>query len=476
LTGYFVGATNFRALTVMSLVFMVSLFVLIYFWVKQGGGGNSDPFGSIGSLHSVRYAWISNYIDKCDYVPRLDQNTGQSILTYIAGSAYEMRPYLILFMWMTSSIFFLGAAFYGVIDAYIEDAPLSLWATTIFMIGNTALSIAHISVIDSGSPFAMNGYTDSLFGVASVLMLLKFYEWYRKKEASGLYLWICAFFVVLSNFQSAPQNVTYLFMLACSLIVISFFTYVDKRLLKNIFLILFVAGVVGIQQGGMLAPNNMHDEIEYSGIMSTIGNKNYEKDESLEGIHILPGFPFQYHKQGGYKQLYIEAQSHIREKNYGALFWVIEEILWITFRVLFFPIIGMIWLIYIWKRGYGRFNLGSNVIDLENYRPLVVAGSVAFIYGFAISFPFVLNGYKWELSRFMIPFISIGMLGFGLFVIFYTENIKYRRLIRTLILIVLVLGPVHGLVMGVYSNIVSANQNDFDELFSMGPNIESCNK
>jgi len=46
------------------------------------------------------------------------------------------------------------------------------------MIGGTSLSFTHILVIDSGSSFAVSGYSDSVHGVLSVFVLfLLFFTW-----------------------------------------------------------------------------------------------------------------------------------------------------------------------------------------------------------------------------------------------------------------------------------------------------------
>ncbi len=123
---------------------------------------NLNWMASLGSLHSEKYAWVSNYINSCQQVPVLGQNTGHSILTSIANLLFGSHPYLFLYLWLVFSVFFLSFFTYGFLALYIKEHLLILGGVLIFMLGNTALSFTHVLVIDSGSPFAFNVYTDTL--------------------------------------------------------------------------------------------------------------------------------------------------------------------------------------------------------------------------------------------------------------------------------------------------------------------------
>ena len=97
---------------------LILLFLPIY-WMSANPQ-EMNPFSNIGSLHSVRYAWLSNFIQHCDRIPILGQNFGQSILTAFFGTAWSPRPYLFLLLWLYTGILISTMFFHELISEFTK--------------------------------------------------------------------------------------------------------------------------------------------------------------------------------------------------------------------------------------------------------------------------------------------------------------------------------------------------------------------
>jgi hypothetical protein len=63
--------------------------------------------------------------------------------------------------------------------------------------------------------------------------------------------------------------------------------------------------------------------------------------------------------------------------------------------------------------------------------------------GFIICFTVMVNGFKWELSRFLIPGMTIGMLGFSLYVLMLLKReFKTNRFWIYMIIFIIFCGPI----------------------------------
>ena len=204
------------------IILLVGILILIY-WMPSVD--KLESYSTIGSLHSQRYAWISNYIKYCATIPVLGQNIGQSILAYMVGLIFTDSPYLFLFLWLLMSQIFLGFLVFGFINLYINNFKLSILGVLIFLFGNSALSLTRILTIDSGNPFVMNGYTDSLLGVASIFLLILYHNLAIKIYNYQFKTYFTIFILIVANYISAPQNIIYLF----SLIIIFLFYNFKKK-------------------------------------------------------------------------------------------------------------------------------------------------------------------------------------------------------------------------------------------------------
>ena len=454
--------------------------LMLLYWLPDNN--SIDPFSFVGSLHSVRYAWIANYITECGHIPVIGQNTGQSILSFMGSSAAK-QPYLFLFLWLSSSIFFLSVFVYGIFKLYESRSRLILLAVLIFMMGNTALSVTHVLVIDSGSPFALNGYTDSLFGVFSVLMLLLFHAKIQDINVNIYSVFIVAALICVSNFFTAPQNMLYLFGLIPLLIFINIFNGSGLKVPIFWSAVFIFSALISIPQGGMLTPKILQADIDIPGLMTVHGR-------SL-GVHVLPGIPFHFGSSdegwsSGQMSFLKEGYSYVANwrNNLFKIVWVSEQIVFTSLRVLFFPIVGILSLFLISRSNQDHAVLKHKDIALPSFRLIYILGIYTFIIGFIISFSLSLNGYKWELSRFLIPGITIGMLAISLSVLrLFNKNSNSGHFWLIALIVIMTIGPLMSMLSTEVKNINYSIQNNtlkgkFQTFLGQGPVIDKsyCRK
>ena len=97
------------------------------------------------------------------------------------------------------------------------------------------------------------------------------------------------------------------------------------------------------------------------------------------------------------------------------------------------------------------------MIFLTNYT------SLALIFGISFTFIFSINGYKWELTRFMIPFITFGMIAYF---ISLWNFLKFRKIFYFLVLFSLI-GPILSQSLKSQKNIFNLPQDKINLFFSL---------
>ncbi|MFZ6765494.1 hypothetical protein ACO0LM_00310 [Undibacterium sp. Di26W] len=470
----------FKYVRISSLLFIP---VILFFWLPNNRY-ISDPFAIFGSLHSVRYAWIANYINECGAVPVLGQNTGQSILTFMAGWIFQKAPYAYLFFWLVSSILFLGIFFFGVVSLYERRTRLVFFSVAVLLMGNSALSLTHVLTIDSGSPFALNGYTDTLLGVFSILMLFLIHASLNGLKTKQMPLFVLASIICISNFFSAPQNLLYLFAFMPVLIISA---RVSNNSMGAPFFwasVLMVSALIAIPLGGMLTPKSMQVALDVPGLMTTAGVK---AEQHHAGLMFVPGVPFHFGWSGadwkaGQLSFIKEGQVYMMgwQKNFAAFIWILEQMFITSIRVLFFPIIGIIGFFFLSKWQLKTPEIEQNSENAPSFKLLGLSAAYLFFIGFFINFTIMLNGYKWELSRFLIPGVTMGMLGFSLYAAkSMSNNRKYGGYLLVAILCFVTCGPLLSFLISSAVNYQHAFRDNsgagiFQIFLGKGPEINTA--
>lgn len=447
------------AIFVVAGALLFAPLVLIY-WLPSNES-TDNAFSLIGSLHSVRYAWIANYISECKFIPIVGQNIGQSILSFMVGELSERKPFLSLFLWLYASIVFFAVFLYGFVSHYFPKQNLIIGTVLLLMFANSALSLTHVLVIDSGSPFALNGYTDTLFGSFSVLMLLLYYTAYRQRIGQDASLFSVVFLICVANFFTAPQNMLYLLALI-PIMVLS--CLIGNNSMKEPMIwmgVLLVAALVSIPQGGMLTPKSMLSVIDYPGLMTTADKGG--------GIAIKLGVPFHYGWLGfwepGQKINLQELDHYLASSGFNLvqIVWTVEKIMVTSIRVLFLPIAGIAFFYFVFKRKGQFLEPGQEIIGTPSITTIAIVAAYTFFIGFIINFTLSVGGFKWELSRFMIPGITLGMFGYSL-LLFHIKNrsVKFGNYIYITLLSLALMGPLINFIATVAFNAKKLNNSVSD--------------
>jgi len=225
-------------------------------------------------------------------------------------------------------------------------------------------------------------------------------------------------------------------------------SFFDIKLMTFWLLVFLFSATISVPQGGMLTPASLLSEITYSGsgIMSPSG-------ENGKGISVLPGIPFHFGWLGSWHNGWMPPLAFAVEyiqtgqgemKFFDHIVWNLEQIFVTSIRVHFFPILGVFFMCFqLDKMREGYFsNRGA-----FNFKQIGFCGGILFLVGFIISFSINLNGFKWELSRFLIPGVSIGMLGLALTAVHVmAERASSRKIFVVLILLFVLMGPTINLV------------------------------
>lgn len=443
--------------------------LIILYWHPSNNDIN-DVFSNIGSLHSVKYAWISNYIAICNSIPILGQNTGQSIYVSLLNLMFGNKPFIYLSIILVWAQFFLYLLVFGVFKLYFNNWRSFAYSLLIFF-GTSALSFTHILVIDSGSPLIMNGYTDTLIGIFSICIFYYLYNYINSWKFRDYSLYC---FLLLANFLSSPQNILYILVINFILIFLNNRTHIKKLLFLNSFAI--IVSILGIFLGGMLTPKFL--QVEFSGqILQTL----FSKSSALgDGLKIIPGIPFYFGSMStgwffGNMDLLKAAQNILSDSDLkiSNLIWTVESIFFNSVRILAIPLIGIIFLVF--RLNYKKFRFSFHDTD---YQKFCFITFLLFIFGFIISFFVSFNGYKWEFSRFLIPGYFLSYIAFCLFLEYLVVQGKISIVIFNTIIFLVVFAPLFDFLLTIFNNAsyIINNSESLINFFGNGPFIDksSC--
>ena len=419
-------------------LFISVLLCLLLYWTDPSLS-TDNVLASLGSLHSPRYINIANYIVDANIIPVINQNYGQSLLTTSTLFFGVNAPYFALFLWLAQSIFFLIFITFGLFKWLGFDVKSASLGTIIVLLGNTTFSLSHILVIDSGSPFFLNGYTDSVVSIGTfIVFFLWFYnayiEKYKINRIPSLFLLII-FGITWNIF--APQNIIFAGgILVFFTLKILIFDSKRKSFVMLSTIVFLLASHFGTFMGGMLTPTKLTESVEIEGLMQV------EKNEKLE-IGILPQLPYFFSNGTGWSRAepyLFERDKKYRDQYYKdnsqstfnktILFlkmWIIFETnIWIAIRIMIVPFIGILGL---WMLIFYKSKWDPPIFKKQRYKMFVLVNTLIIIPGFIIPFCFTLSGYKWELTRFLIPGIYMAMFSFVIFLnhINFIKNILIKK-------------------------------------------------
>jgi hypothetical protein len=453
--------------TIYALVMLGILcpFLLVY-WLPPTTNPE-DVNQLIGSLHSGRYVGLSNYILSCNFIPVLGQNIGQSLLVASVGSFLLDYPFLYLFLFLLSSTFFLALFIYGFIYSISARVSTSFWSSFIFMVANSSFSFAHVMSIDSGSPFLLNGYTDTLLGTFIVIMLILLFVARESiiLKTKGRILFLAV--LLNASFISSPQNII---LFSSALFLTTFYFIIKEKTFKfkPIWAVFLLVTLISVPEGGMLTPSKMQNVIPLVG-MQSVGN-------SQAGIRLNPWVPFYITIKSGWEDgndqtrwfrgeglftVYKDAHRHISERIY-----FYEQTIFMGLRNLFFPTFGIA-VLFLLLRNKDLYK--GEIQHFKMLKAIYTLGAFFLACGVIISYPVMVNSYKLELARFLIPGITIGLLCFILSLTFSIKlGLKNLKIILLILGGISTLGPISNSVSRVVTHIAVFTDLPFKQLVSSG--------
>ncbi len=418
--------------------FLISFLILSIYWLQHSDLSNA--FATIGSLHSVRYVELAQYMLINNYSPIIGQNSGQSTITYLSLLLGVNSGYVTLTIFLTASIIFISFIIYYLFNLFIKNRNLSVFATLIFLTANTALSTNHILIIDSGSPFFVNGYTDTIIGIFTILSFILIYKFLYSLDKIGYKEMLILLILLIGSFFSAPQNIILFTTLIGFLFVLKIYKKICIKHFKTITILIFFSSVIAIPQGGMLTPKKLHENLNIPGMMS-ISSMDKNSISIAPGVFHYSQYIDTFHKDR-YDSNIIEMAKSFKNKDYRLVLLYLEDIFVMSLRMLFFPISGFI-LLFLYSN---KLIQDEENLYLVNF--IKISGVVFFAVGFLISFSIAISGHKWELVRFLIPGIVLGLFSFILIAFLsFKKRINHFKLKVCGLFILMSLAPVTDFIL-----------------------------
>lgn len=404
---------SIKRLFLWGLVFFALAYGSAYIWIPSVPSAvPADPFACIGSLHAGRYVNIALYMLNHNAIPALQQNIGQSLLAVIPSIMGFDHLFFSLQIWLIISLAALALCLFGFFrDFFIKRSFLFMGVAFVFL-GNTALYPYHVLNIDSGSPFIINGYSDSILSLTSLVVVV----WLLLKAMAAPPLSASAsvksgmlFGIIGAAWNLyAPQNVL-LMLVAFGFF---FFLYMAKKMDKDEFktsavfvLSLILAAALAIKAGfgGMLAPPSLVDKPDIAGLL----------DMRDRGLLFLPIFPFQRwtHDQWKFSATFMSPENFefLRQIGGDAMKGNFSAFDGKAFRLMLGTFAQGIWATFFALFGFLGALLASGRKNLLEKR-FWQTTALFFLAGWVVCYAFEISGLKWEITRFIIPGYALGLV------------------------------------------------------------------
>ena len=438
-------------------ILIVTFLLVFLFWMQKNDG--FYIFTYLGSLHTGDYALISEYLINNNFIPSVRRNIAQVLLgslTLIFGHGNIIFP---LYFFLSLSVSFMAIFLWGVLIYLNLNKKNIFLYFLILSFGSFSLSLTRILVVDAGNPLLMYGYTDTMLANWVVIFLFFIFYKFFQNENKLSYLNIFFLLVILaSNGMYGAQNLLLL-------LPFLFFIFIFKRKEINQVNFLIISGLVilgiifSFTCGGLLTLGFFEHNTGLGNLDSTHSlTQRIEMTDQLPLTPVPTFWHFGLHSNGNmisnpytYTLFTIYNMGGWLPETFNLktffyfiihLFLVNEVLIFNVLRLSFWPIIGSLVLFSIVK-----FNLIKN----ENLNlKLFVNYNLTFLFiGLFITHFFSYYGMKWELSRFHMPGMLLGML--SLVIVFnYLFSFNSRKLnifLYFIIFTIVVGGPSHLILM-----------------------------
>ena len=400
---------------VLSLPLAVQTFML---YPGNGLQANLGNFDSLGGLHGVRTIGLAVYGLALQDMPVTAQNSGHATLLMLSLLFGFDRPVILSGLMLSFSLLLMAYLIYGILRTFQFSTFGSLAGAFFFLYGGSALSVAHVNVVDSGYPLALNGYVDTVIG-AGLTMLFALKVLHSDTSLQGRAGWcpsaqsaLFYFFILAAITLFTPQNVLFLLPL---LLLKTILTKGHGRAGRLGSLGDLASGITGsvspLFLGTMFTPAGLQHPVELPGIMRASGDGT--------GVALrLPANNYSVHfdgaifgpAAGGREQLQAWAQEWA-EKEFLVFptpnaIWAYEEIVWSTIRSVGFTALCLT--VLLWLSGHW---IGTVVrIPYGSASRFAWTGLAFLAVGLSTATTLNFNGYTAELQRFTLPGVVLGSL------------------------------------------------------------------
>jgi hypothetical protein len=411
------------------------------FWSREIFTG---AFSTMGSGHSPRFANITFHTIEIDRIPIFGLNYVQSILSagpmYFGGSS----PLVYLSLWLGLSMTIFTLLTYFIFRWFKLSVLMALLATFFVGFGNTAASINQYLVMDTGSPYFLASYSDTLhsIGILLLILIILFSLLFKNEKVLDAPSLIKLYFTLgtlfFMNTLLAPQNIVVILAIFGVLFLYFFFSKSTTKKFKKIYsfstLILLFTFLIGSQSGGFLTPTSKHDPAELPGI-------EHFKTSSVTPVISLS---IPYHL-GSFRNWQMAESSNDPFFNQNeSTITLIQKFFHILLKsifVMFFPVLGLLLV-------YFRQSVFLPV------RFFLIVSLIAFLCGIILVWPVNFYGSKWAFTRFFIPGVYFSQICFclGLYSVVSKLKISRQVLIMSSITVFACWGPFNNFISIVYEN------------------------
>lgn len=366
-----------------SILFFLGILFFSLFNFAVWRPNNLDIFNvyaSFGSLHLNKYIGIYEYIRTCNVLPFINQDHSNSLLTYLLNFFNLENIYSFNLTLSFFQVIFVLAIYDFLSFLKVKSKILS---TFVFMFSATSLSLSFFVINDSGFPFVSIGYSSIYLGL--ILSLCLIYLGSTESNLNKKLFKLIEIMLLLFLFIITPH---FLILILASYILSRKINFYQILILLSLFLLysLFIGGMFSFE---------FFKEFNY-----IPGVQNFSIEKS---INFVPFVPFKVYAQGdGFSQdlLALLNKAYFNKIHYGNFilenFLIGIKLLLISFWVLIYPYSAIFF-------GYFKYNLNLNKFFIKS-------ALICIVLGFLFSFPFQINGFKWELSRFNLLGVMLGIL------------------------------------------------------------------
>jgi hypothetical protein len=360
---------------------------------------NLNVYDWFGSLHTNKNLGIYFFMEECNLIPFLNQDYSNSLIT-LFFNIFKINEILAFNLTLSFfQIIFTLIIFSFFIFLKIKNSLLS---TFVLLFSSTTLSSYFFVVNDSGFPLVTIGYANIYIGLIFGLFLIYIGAMIEINNIKNFKLIIIFGFLMLFIFS--PHFFIILFII---------FLLLKKFDFYLIILLFIFTSLISLLIGGFFSVPIIKDFNFVDGAQVFL-NAN-------TSINIMPFLPYKIYDNNNanmpwnYEIISLLYEGFYNKTHRGIFlidnFIILLKLFLISCFVFLYPFFSI----------FLSFNKKLNTKYPVNSF-LKSSFLIACIMGFFFSFPFEVNSYKWELSRFNLIWVFLGLI----LLIFYIDKIKLK--------------------------------------------------